>query len=156
MGGQLTNVDLTLNTELPRFTPGALYIAEDGRFYEYAKSEGAASAGHFCIIDESGDAIKADNDTHTAVAYKLGVACVDMTDEYYGWYWRGNGVFEAIIGNSVSALSALTLTGTGGEPGTGGTLKLDGVTNIDAGVTSTRVTCYAPGLMTVGVAVLYD
>ena len=78
-----------------------------------------------------------------------------MTDNYYGWFWCGYGEFEVVVVNGVTALSPLTTTATAGEVGTGGTL-IDGFINVDAGVTSTRVTCIAFGELTVAVTAAFD
>lgn len=136
--------DLTVNEENPSETVGALFTGSDG-VYQYVKSEGGCSAGHFLLVDEAGDATKITTTNSGAVAQAVGVAVAALTDEYYGWVWRGCGTFEAIVADGVTA-GNLTTTATDGVAGTGGDTII-GARNVDAGVTDTRVTIFAATLM---------
>jgi hypothetical protein len=136
--------DLTVNDENPTETVGALFTGSDG-VYSYQKAEGAITAGWACIIDELGDATPATTTLSGALPCAIGIACADLTDEYYGWFWRGCGVFEAIVTNGAAA-GALTTTASAGILGTGGD-AVSGARNVDAGVTATRVTIFASTLM---------
>lgn len=137
---------------------GALHVGIDGEIWEYAKNEGGASAGHACIIDNNHDATKVTTTLAGSVGQKIGIPNIDMTDEYYGWYWRGNGDFEAILANGFTAGNQLFTSATGGVLGANGgsDCGIDGLRAIDAGVTDTRVTVHAACLMTVGVAAASD
>jgi len=128
-----------------RETVGALYTGSDG-VYQYAKAEGAITAGWGAIIDENGDATASTTALSGSLSCAIGIACADLADEEYGWFWRGCGVFEAIVTNGAGA-GALTTTASSGILGTGGD-AIFGARNVDAGVTATRVTIFAAGLMT--------
>ena len=138
------SIDLTVNEEKPTQTVGDLFIGTDG-IYQYVKSEGGASAGMFLLVDQVGDATKLTTTNSGSTAQAVGVAVADLTDEYYGYVWRGVGTFEAIVADSVTA-GNLTTTATDGVAGTGGDTII-GARNVDTGVTDTRVTIFAATLM---------
>lgn len=142
----------------PKFTPGTYVQEPDGRVYQYLKNEGGTAAGKWARIDENLDATSITTTNASDVSADVGIACRAMTDEYYGWYFRGCGVFEAIIANSFTAGDQLFTSATGGVPGANGgsDIGIDGATAIDAGVTNTRVTIRAAGLLSVGKAAAAD
>jgi len=87
----------------------------------------------------------------------LGVPDVDMTDNYYGWFWIGYGTYECVIENSFAAADIIYTTANAGLPGTNSSsFILDGFKTIDAGVTTTRVTCWAAGRLTAGLIACAD
>lgn len=149
MGAQHTAADLLSQSVDQKTALGDIHITQDGNIYQYAKAEGAITAGHMVYIDEVGDAYPATT-TNVGSTYKnIGFAGCDVTDEYYAWFWRGavgSGTFEAIVTNGVAANTNLTTTASAGLPGTGGTAVV-GLRSIDAGVTSTRVTVQAAGIL---------
>lgn len=127
-----------------RETVGALFTGSDG-IYQYAKAEGAITAGWAAIIDENGDATAATTTLSGSLPCAIGIACATLADEEYGWFWRGCGTFEAVVANGVTA-GALTTTASAGILGTGGD-SVAGARNVDTGVTDTRVTIFASQLM---------
>jgi hypothetical protein len=141
---------------------GQVFTDEFGRQFQYCQANGAVTAGYWCDITTDGtfDA------THTTTTrcgtpgtnWKcLGVACTTFTDNYYGWFWIGFGTFEAVIENSFAAGDVLYTTANAGLPGTdSSSFQIDGVKTIDAGVTATRVTVWAAGRLTAGVAEAAD
>lgn len=141
----LVGFDLTVNEALPTQVVGALFSGDNG-FYSYQKCEGGLTAGQFALIDELGDATGLTTTNSGSLPQSVGVACADLTDEYYGWFWRGCGSFEAIVTNAVAAGTQLTTTASAGVAGTGGDTII-GLRNVDAGVTSTRVTVFAATIM---------
>jgi hypothetical protein len=136
--------DLTAVSTDASETVGALFTGSDG-VYQYAKAEGAITAGWAAIIDENGDATAATTTLSGSLPCAIGIACATLADEEYGWFWRGCGVFEAIVTNGAAA-GALTTTASDGILGTGGD-AVSGARNVDAGVTATRVTIFASTLM---------
>lgn len=157
MSGQLVAPDLQAQHASPQFGIGEKHWDDNGDLWEYAKNEGGCSAGHFCLLDNAGDATALTTTNAGSVGQKVGVADIAMTDEYYGWYWRGGGEgnFTAIIANAVAAGTQLTSTGTSGVAGTGG-VALDGCRATALGVTSTRVAIHAAVPLVVGVAAAAD
>ena len=160
MSTQKFGFDPAVQSSTPKVTVGTVHITEDGDVWEYCKADGAQTAGELAQIskDSTRDATPMTTTTVDSKTWDVGVPDIDMTDNYFGWFWRGNikgGAFEIVLANGVAANSVLTSTGTAGEGGTGGT-PIDGLVNVDAGVTSTRVTCWAHGILTVGVTAAYD
>ncbi len=136
--------DLTENVAIPTQAVGTLVTGTDG-VYQYGRCEGGLLAGQFALVDELGDLTALTTTNSGSLPQAVGVACADLTDEYYGWVWRGCGVFEAIVTNGAAA-GALTTTATPGVAGTGGDTII-GARNVDAGVTNTRVTIFAATIM---------
>lgn len=138
--------DFTVNTVDPTETVGALFSGSDG-VYQYVKNEGTTLAGQALLIDENGDATGLTTTNSGSLPQAVGIATCDLTDEYYGYVWRGCGTFEAIVTNGVAAGTQLTTTGSAGVVGTGGD-AIQGLRSVDLGVTDTRVTVFAATLMT--------
>lgn len=157
MSSQLYGFDPAVQTSTPLFAVGTYHKDELGREWRYGQANGAQTAGEVSQFTRDGtwDATPMTTTTQDSKLWDLGVPDIDMTDNYYGWFFIGKGDFEIVVANGVTALSPLTTTATAGEVGTGGTL-IDGLINIDAGVTSTRVTCKAFGRLTVAVTAAFD
>ncbi len=157
MSKQTVGVDINLQTADPVFKLGQVHFDEYGRKFRYGQANGAQTAGEVSQFTRDGtwDATPMTTTTQDSKLWHLGVPNINMTDNYYGWFWCGYGEFEVVVVNGVTALSPLTTTATAGEVGTGGTL-IDGFINVDAGVTSTRVTCIAFGELTVAVTAAFD
>ena len=160
---QKIGFDSSETSTTQKFGIGDLHFEPNGGgVWEYVQANGAITAGYAALIPDQGDATADNCDavmlTTTnagSVGQKVGFADCAFADNAYGWLWRGCGDFEAVVTNGVSAETILTTTGTNGLVGTGG-VALDGLRNIDAGVTGTRVTVHCPGLLTVGVAAASD
>jgi hypothetical protein len=136
---------------------GQLHIDEQGRQWIYGQDSGSGTtAGYFNDMTTDGNY----DFTSTTTArvgtpgsnWKLlGVPNVNVTASYYAWYWVGYGTFECVLANGYSAADVVYTTATGGTAGSNSSSHiLDGFKNIDAGVTSTRVTCWAAGRLTAG------
>lgn len=136
--------DPAVQSLTPLARVGQLHIDHLGRYWRYGQANGAQTAGEVAQFSRDGtwDATPMTTTTQDSKLWRLGVPDIAMTDNYYGWFWTGNGDFEIIVSNAVAALSPLTTTATAGVVGTGGTL-IDGLINIDEGATDTRVTCHA-------------
>lgn len=147
----------SLQHSTPQTKLGRFHWDEMGRLWVYGQANGAQTAGEVAQFSRDGlwDATPMTTTTQNSQLWNLGVPDIAMTDNYYGWFFCGFGEFEIVVVNAVTALSPLTTTATAGEVGTGGTL-IDGLINIDAGVTSTRVTCLAFGRLTVAVTAAFD
>lgn len=116
----------------------------------YAQADEAISAGEWChYVNSDGGATLMDSTESADEPDRLGVADVDIASGSYGWLWHGEGTFEAIVVNAVAANTQLTTTATAGQAGTGGD-AINGCKNVDAGVTDTRVTVEAAGLLFAG------
>jgi hypothetical protein len=157
MSGQLLGFDPNVESSVPLFPLGRMHTDEKGRLWVYGQANGAQTAGEASQFTRDGnwDATPMTTTTQDSKLWNVGVPNIAMTDNYYGWFFHGCGEFEIVVANGVAALSPLTTTGTAGEVGTGGTL-IDGLINIDEGVTSTRVTCLAFGRLTVAVIAAFD
>jgi len=155
-------VKLTEQSSTPLFPLGSVYKDALGCTYVYAQAHAAAEAGSFLILPNAGtyhaiDMTTSDVGTPGTNWKALGVACCDLTADYYGWLWTGNGYFECIIENNFAAADVIYTTATGGIPGTNSSSHiLDGFKTIDAGVTETRVTCFAVGRLTAGMIACCD
>lgn len=155
MTSQKIAVNLESADSVQQFPLGALHIDEQGRFWEYIKANGALTAGAWVLIPNGNDSALLDTTGAGAIGQKAGICHFGFTDNYFGWVFRGNGDFEAVIENGHSAGAILTTTASAGVAGAGG-VAFDGTRAIDAGVTATRVTIHAAGLLTVGVAASSD
>ena len=155
MSAQKVAVDLSSANAVKQCGLGELHVDDLGRTWEYVQANGAVAAGEWVLIPNGNDAVKLTTTNAASVGQKVGIAHFAFADNEFGWVFRGNGDFEAIITNAHSAAALLTTTGTDGEAGAGG-VALDGARAIDAGVTSTRVTVHCPLLLTVGVAAASD
>ena len=158
----LIGVDLLTESSTPLFPVGQVYIDEYGRQFLYGKAKGALTAGRWNLQATDGT-YDMEPVTTTLVAtpgsnwFFGSVACHDMTDDYYGWFWIGFGTFEAIIENNYAAGDVIYTTANAGIPGTNSSsATLDGVKTIDAGATSTRVTVFAAGRITYGLTAVMD
>jgi len=121
-----------------------------GGAWLYGQADEAIAAGewvHYASAD--GGLTLLDSTESGDEPGRVGVADTAIASGSWGWVWHGEGTFEAIVANGVSAATQLTTTATEGAVGTGGD-AITGVQNIDAGVTSTRVTVEATQLMWCG------
>ncbi len=120
--------------------------------YEYGQADEAIDAGESVFYAEAdGGMTLADTTEAGSTSKPVGVADADIASGSWGWVFRGEGLFEAILSNSLSAGTNLTTTGTGGTLGSGGD-AINGASSVDAGVTDTRVTIRANVLMYAGAA----
>lgn len=158
MGAQVTGFDPNFQSAAPAlFRVGQVHWDELGRKWRYGQANGALTAGTTCQFSKDGtfDATPMTTTTLNSQVQRLCAPNIDMTDNYFGWFFCGYGDFELIIANAIGANSVITSTATAGKPGSGGT-PLDGFENIDAGVTDTRVTCTVYGEFTAGLIAAYD
>lgn len=157
MTQQLLGFDPNRATEVPLFTVGREHRDEQGRLWRYCKANGNLVAGdlHQVAKDGTMDATPMTTTTVDSKVWDVVVPNINVTDNYYFWGFAGEGQFEIVLANGTTALSVLTSTGTAGEGGAGGT-PIDGLINIDAGVTDTRVTCMAHKRLSVGITAAFD
>lgn len=162
MTRQLVAVDISSESATMLCDLGTIHEDEFGRKFIYGRANGALTAGHMCDMTTDGTYdFTATTTTRCGTPgtnWKLlGVPNIGMTDNYYGWFWIGYGEFECVIENSFAAADVIYTTANAGIPGTdSASFQLDGFKTIDAGVTATRVTCYAAGRLTAGVAEAAD
>lgn len=140
----LAGVDINKASVKPLYELGVPYFGKQGIF-SYAKCTETIADGQWVFIDESNQLTLADTTESGTEQMRVGVAATDCTTSSpYIFVWLGGGVFEAILSNALAADTALTTTATGGTAGSGGD-AISGCINIDAGVTSTRVTVRCTG-----------
>jgi len=162
MSYQLKGFDPSTQSATPLFPLGSVTFDEQGRRWIYGRANGALTAGYWCDMTTDGTY----DFTHTTTTrcgtpgtnWKLlGIPHIAYTDNYYGWFFTGFGTFEAVIENNYAAGDVLYTTANAGLPGTdSSSFQIDGVKTIDAGVTATRVTIWAAGILTAGVAEAAD
>jgi len=162
MSKQNIGFDSKVQSEVPLAVIGQVHIDEQGRRFLYGRANGTLTAGrmHHMATDASYD-FTPNTTTLTGTPGShwklLGVPDVDMTDNYYGWFWIGYGTYECVIENSFAAADIIYTTANAGLPGTNSSsFILDGFKTIDAGVTTTRVTCWAAGRLTAGLIACAD
>lgn len=150
VGIDLTKIGSSQGNQVPQHELGDLLWGRltDGSygFFEYARAEGAVTAGSLAYIDGVNDARALDTTGSGSTPRNVGAAVATLADEECGWFWRGGGRFEVFVANGTTTGAVLTTTATAGEAGAGGDAII-GLTNLDEGVTTTRVTCYAVTLM---------
>lgn len=121
-----------------------------GGAWEYGQADEAISAGQAVFIaDSDGGLTLADTTEAGSTKKDVGIADADIASGSWGWLFRGEGSFEAILTNALAAGTNLTTTATGGTLGSGGDTVGD-ASSVDAGVTSTRVTIQVAGLLAAG------
>lgn len=149
----LVGVDTQLVETTPRYPVGEIFRLNHHSYgrgaWVYGQADEAIDAGEFVFVTENDGGLTLMDTTESGATAKIvGAADADIASGSYGWVWVGEGEFEAIVVNAVSAGSNLTTTATAGQAGTGGDV-IQGLTNRDAGVTSTRVTVEAARINTV-------
>lgn len=123
----------------------------------FAQASGALTAYAVCKIDETGQATELDTTGSGSEPTMVGVPQVDLADNEYGWFFRGNGGgdgkgIKMLIQTGVSAGAVLTTTATAGEAGAGGD-AIQNVTNVDANSSGSTVATeiFCMGLMSTNV-----
>lgn len=165
MSKQNVAFDPKVQSSVPLAQLGHVHIDEQGRHWIYGISNGGTSAGYMCDMTTD-DTYDFTSTTTTRCGTPgthwkfLGVPDIDMTDNYYGWYWIGWGTFECIIENAYSSSAAadtVYTTGNAGIPGTNSSSHIiDGFKTVEAGVTATRITCWAARRLTAGICAAHD
>lgn len=127
-------------------------IRTQGGFMHFAQVNEAAgiAIGRFAIIGPDGQAIAMNTTDSGSLGQDIGVACAALADNEYGWFWRGPGTWEALVTDSVAANTQLTTTASDGIAGTGGD-TIQGLRNLELGVTATLVDVFAAVEMTTNV-----
>lgn len=157
--------DPKTQSSVPLAVIGQAHIDEQGRRFVYGRANGAHTAGRFSIMAEDGTydftpmttTLVTDGGSVGSNWALLGVPDINLTDDYYAWFWIGYGTYECVIENSFAAADVIYTTANAGIPGTNSTSHiLDGFKTIDAGATSTRVTCWAAGRLTAGLTACAD
>ena len=136
------NVALGSNSTVPEFKPGEQIDCDSGR-YIYGQANGAVTEGHICkYIEGVFDFDSCTTAESGAVNTPLGVNVTSggLTDNYWGWFWRGQGVEEVYV-QDIATDTQVTTTTSAGEGGTGGDVISDLFTNENnsaAGLTACR------------------
>lgn len=147
-------IDITQVDTIAKYDINKVYDIDHPTYgagkYLYGQADEALSAGEWVhYVSSDGGCTLMDSTEAADQPGRIGVAAADIASGSFGWIWHGEGTFEAIVVNAVAAATQLTTTATAGQAGTGGD-AIAGVQNIDAGVTDTRVTVEATGLMYAG------
>jgi len=162
MTKQITAYDTSIQSETALFPLGAHGFDTTGREWVYCRANGATSAGGTAIIstDATYDATPCDTSTAGTAGTHwklLGVPNIDMTNNYYGWFFVGGGEFEILleayhdVGDVIYTTSVAPLLGNDDT-----SFQVEGVKSIDATTTSARATCVVADRMTVGVVEAHD
>ena len=121
-----------------------------GGAWLYGKASENIGAGDFVhYASATGFATLMDTTESADEPGRIAAADVAITSGSWGWFWHGEGTFEAVVVDAVTAATQLTTTATAGEAGTGGD-TISSLQNVDLGVDQTRVTVEATGLMFCG------
>lgn len=113
------NLSAGSSSTVPEFTPGETVRADSG-IYMYGQANGAVTEGYICKYVEG--TYDFDTVTHTegdSVNYSLGVNVTagGLADNYWGWFWRGQGSEYVYVKDSASADVNMLLTTTAGMVG---------------------------------------
>lgn len=111
-------------------TQGILYgVWADSGYYVYAHANGAIAEGAACILLYTGEA--ADMDTtdsgSTMKVVGINVTTGGLSDNQWGWFWRGCGFEYVKVADAIAADTNLTTTATAGVVGSGG----DAITSLN-------------------------
>jgi len=137
------------STSSDRFSYRTMVEADSG-VYIYGQASGAIAEGALCFIDETGQVTEMTT-TNSGSTPKEACVCVadgGLADNAEGWFWRGKGVEEVLVADSVADDAALTTTASAGVAGAGGDAVNSLVTteaNSSGGAALT--TCQAAGLL---------
>ena len=150
----LVGIDVTDTSTTQKYDINRVYRIKHPTFgggaYLYGQADEGLSAGEWVhYVSSDGGLTLMDTTESADQPGRIGVAAVDIASASWGWVWHGEGTFEAIVVNAVTAATQLTTTTTAGQAGTGGD-ALTGVQNVDVGVTDTRVTVEATQLIWCG------
>ena len=136
-------------TSYDRFAYRTMVEADSG-VYIYGQASGAIDEGALCFIDETGQVAELDS-TGSGSTPKECCVCVSaggLADDQEGWFWRGKGVEEVLVANSVADDAALTTTANAGIAGAGGDAVNSLVTTEANSSGAARLTtCQAAGLL---------
>lgn len=147
-------IDTTRSTTTQEYDINRVYRIKHptygGGAWLYGQADEAISAGEWVHYASADGGLTLMDTTESAdQPGRVAVADGAIASGSWGWVWHGEGTFEAIVVNAVTAATQLTTTATAGQAGTGGD-AITGVQNVDVGVTSTRVTVEATQLMWCG------
>jgi len=108
-------IDFTANTESALFEVGSTAKATDGQEYIYVQDSGSGITQYQWVgIDEDYDAT-ALTTAHVTAGYKVGVAQVAITADYYGWVAVLGQNLTGKFAGAVTADADLYTTATGGS-----------------------------------------
>lgn len=155
--------DPATESAVPLAVLGQVHFDEYGRRWVYGRDSGSGTTAGY-LNDMSTDGNYTFTSTTTTRCgtpgsnWKLcGVPDRNVTASYYAWYWIGYGTFEVVLANSYSAADVVYTTASGGIGGSNSSSHIfDGLKNIDAGVTATRVTVWCANRLTAGLTACAD
>jgi hypothetical protein len=106
MSQQIVAADLTeAPLAVPKFTPGRIYIAEDGKTYQYCKSSGNMAQYEYVFITKDGNFTASSlTTTNVANAKVQFVGCnqngTAVVTSRYWWVFRGFGAHTGLFAAS--------------------------------------------------------
>lgn len=107
---------------IPEYALGERVVADSG-IYQYLQANGAVAEGYACkFVEGTFDADPVDTTESGTTNTPLGVCVTSggLSDNQYGWFWRGDGQDYVYLTSSITINTQLTTGGTAGQVTTGG------------------------------------
>ena len=120
-GAAFINVALGSASTTPEHKPGDTVVCDSG-LYVYGSANGAIDEGAICKFVEGTwdfDEITTAESGSTNTPIGVCVASGGLADNYWGWFWRGQGK-ESVYVQDIATDTQVTTTTSAGEGGSGG------------------------------------
>lgn len=116
------NLSVGSASTTPEHKPGATVRADTGN-YIYGSANGAVAEGAICKYVEGTfdfDTVTTAESGSTNTLVGVSVASGGLADNYWGWFWVGNGSEEVLLATTIAADTQVTTTSSAGTGGSGG------------------------------------
>lgn len=113
------NVALGSGSTTPEFAPGDTVLCDSG-LYQYMQANGAVAEGYAVKFVEGtwdGDTVTTAESASTNTPLGICVTTGGLADNYWGWFWRGQGKEYVYVKDSASDNAQLLTTTTAGQVG---------------------------------------
>lgn len=134
-------------SSVPQFKPGERALCDSG-VYIYGQANGAITEGHLCKFVEGTfdfDSVTTAESGSTNTAIGVCVTSGGLSDNQWGWFWRGQGT-DYVYVTDVNADVQVTTHTNAGEGSTGGD-NVDGLFTVENNSTAGLTLCRAAGLL---------
>lgn len=159
MSQQLVAVDLTeAPSTAQKFTPGRMYIDENGRFYQYVKGGGTIAQYEYVFLTKDAVYTATSLTTTNVAASKVQhIGCLQatggLTSTKYGWVFRGFGSHTGLFAASCVQDVIVGPTAVAGVVDDAATTNIIGLSLVTTIVGAAASPAWAGGiLMTAGFA----